>query len=317
MVSIGGTGAENGPRDPATVRVYVSVVAASDTGRLLQALFTTLPSEDLGHLKRVQRGARHGENNVLLCSAALWDAEMKKSETGDSIQHSLVEAFNLVPTVVELPGVPPLTRDEVTAWATRFRWQLVYKPGRMQLPAAPSPRDLLAVHGHLSHLAVLRRTVFDNVNHTHVPNIAMLVDPITNTVLTWDMDRSNRRAVENTVNHIDALSHAVMNCIEKFSRAVCEDKEKRKTNALAGKRGLSASDADYENQYLCTGLDVYVNREPCIMCAMALVHSRIRRVIYTEANEDEVGGLSVGRVNCEPLINHKYEAYYIPLTDFS
>ena len=34
-----------------------------------------------------------------------------------------------------------------------------------------------------------------------------------------------------------------------------------------------------ENYYL-TGYDLIIYREPCIMCAMALVHSRVRRVFY-------------------------------------
>ena len=34
-------------------------------------------------------------------------------------------------------------------------------------------------------------------------------------------------------------------------------------------------------KYLCTGLDLYVTKEPTIYEAMALLHSRIRRVIFT------------------------------------
>ena len=35
-----------------------------------------------------------------------------------------------------------------------------------------------------------------------------------------------------------------------------------------------------EDSYLCTGLDLYLSSEPDLMTAMALVHSRIRRVFY-------------------------------------
>ena len=35
-----------------------------------------------------------------------------------------------------------------------------------------------------------------------------------------------------------------------------------------------------EDSYLCTGLDLYLSAEPDLMTAMALVHSRIRRVFY-------------------------------------
>ncbi len=35
-----------------------------------------------------------------------------------------------------------------------------------------------------------------------------------------------------------------------------------------------------DDQYLCTGLDLYLTYEPDVMIGMALVHSRIRKVFY-------------------------------------
>ncbi|KAL0323640.1 UNVERIFIED_CONTAM: tRNA-specific adenosine deaminase TAD3 [Sesamum angustifolium] len=39
--------------------------------------------------------------------------------------------------------------------------------------------------------------------------------------------------------------------------------------------------------YLCTGYDIYSVWEPCIMCAMAIVHQRIRRVFYSFPNPND------------------------------
>jgi tRNA(adenine34) deaminase len=51
--------------------------------------------------------------------------------------------------------------------------------------------------------------------------------------------------------------------------------------------------------------DLYVTKEPCVMCAGALVHVRMRRVIFGCA--DERGGGAGGHVNLlqAPGLNHR------------
>lgn len=69
-----------------------------------------------------------------------------------------------------------------------------------------------------------------------------------------------------------------------------------------------ASAQRLENQYLCSGMDLYLSAEPCAMCAMAIVHSRVRRVFYamSDANYQCFSAL---RLHCNPKLNHHFDVY--------
>ncbi|CAL5215127.1 unnamed protein product [Lathyrus oleraceus] len=63
--------------------------------------------------------------------------------------------------------------------------------------------------------------------------------------------------------------------------------------------------------YLCTGYDIYLAWEPCTMCAMALVHQRIRRIFYAFPNP-KTGALgSVHRLQGEKSLNHHYAVFRV------
>jgi tRNA-specific adenosine deaminase 3 len=60
--------------------------------------------------------------------------------------------------------------------------------------------------------------------------------------------------------------------------------------------------------YLCTGYTVYLAREPCHMCAMALLHSRAAMVLYRRPSKD--GALaSADRLLDREGLNHRYQVF--------
>jgi tRNA-specific adenosine deaminase 3 len=100
---------------------------------------------------------------------------------------------------------------------------------------------------------------------------AIIIDPSSNIVIG--------KGVDNRSKH--CLDHAVM---------------------------AAVADIGDKSDYLCTGLDAYVTREPCIMCSMALLHSRIRRVFYGESVPN--GGLgSLCKIHTVSNLNHHFETF--------
>ncbi|KAF0314226.1 putative inactive tRNA-specific adenosine deaminase-like protein 3 [Amphibalanus amphitrite] len=60
--------------------------------------------------------------------------------------------------------------------------------------------------------------------------------------------------------------------------------------------------------YLCTGYDAFVTREPCIMCAMALLHSRIGRVFYAVPRAGGALG-SACKLHVADGLNHRFQVF--------
>ncbi|XP_031282528.1 tRNA-specific adenosine deaminase TAD3 [Pistacia vera] len=67
--------------------------------------------------------------------------------------------------------------------------------------------------------------------------------------------------------------------------------------------------------YLCTGYDIYLVWEPCVMCAMALVHQRIRRIFYAFPNPNAGALGSVHRLQGEKSLNHHYAVFRVFLPE--
>ena len=73
--------------------------------------------------------------------------------------------------------------------------------------------------------------------------------------------------------------------------------------------------AAYIGNYRLTGADLYVTIEPCAMCAGALVHARIRRLVFG-SREPRAGAIvSSTRLLDAPGLNHRVDIVEGPCAD--
>jgi tRNA(adenine34) deaminase len=88
------------------------------------------------------------------------------------------------------------------------------------------------------------------------------------------------RAFNQPIRAVDPTAHAELLALREAARAV--------------------------GNYRLTDLSVYVTVEPCLMCVGALVHARVREVVYG-AQEPKSGALvSIIKAHEMPGLNHRF-----------
>lgn len=115
----------------------------------------------------------------------------------------------------------------------------------------------------------------------------------------FNYDGVNGKTKQLILKHFDNIKFGAQIVLEKSEMASMVSSD------LTGIDNLSKY-----GPYLCTGYDVYLTYEPCIMCAMALVHSRVRRIFYNRPTKN--GALNtIAKLHTIKALNHHYEVYQI------
>lgn len=63
--------------------------------------------------------------------------------------------------------------------------------------------------------------------------------------------------------------------------------------------------------YLSTGYSIYSLNEPCLMCSMALIHSRAKRVFYHLPSRPHGSIETLTKLHTNKNLNHRFEAFQV------
>lgn len=282
-----------GSKRPDRIEVWTSAVEPQHCRTLLKALSAGTPrDEHLSHLKRVKRGQskKMDDNSSPPKKKARVDLEIILGRRKEEFE-GLVETFNLQPQQNSVPGRQAESKQELEefnkVWPTIYFHKNTEEHKEIELALSKEEIQQME-HG--------MKLVMDTGG-------AIILNPSTGAVASSSCDEMVLQTDASLKNPL--LCTPVLLALQGISRI--------ERKAALG-HGME-SNAFRNGQYLCTGYDMYLKTEPNVFEAMALVHSRIRRVVFGRINKTDggVGGTGEGSaVHCLPGTNHSYRAFFHP-----
>lgn len=236
--------------------------------RLFLIPFDNLP---LSHVKRFNKKelkTPEGSSTVLqaiLCSKEYLDTKEElqnlfNEHTYDN--NSDLSEISIYET--QIPIRPPPTKELALEWSHKY-WPLSWKGN-------PNHQYLKTVKFNIER----EKSMIGRLLKISEENGGLPV-----TIIARESDNISEEheilaiGTDNRKEH--PLQHSTMQAIAKVA-----DSEWKRRNDLLENENINVED----NNYLCHNLLVYSTHEPCVMCAMALVHSRIGRIVYMKNMEN-------------------------------
>jgi tRNA-specific adenosine deaminase 3 len=238
---------------------------------------------------------------------------------------------------VTVPALSPISAEQATDWSEKY-WPISYKNTN---PYGPHPslveRNAAEISKQAGNWMALARKAGVQISHKCLgENIGVVVvDQTKETpkVIAVAGDCRWRSTTGTTEPHTgtgNVMAHAVHRAIamvaKKRLRAAGTDPTLLDRSLFCDSPLTDVETEHYENDniassgYLCVDLDIYLTNEPCLMCSMAILHSRFRRCIFatrmphtggmtSDGEMHEIGGLKHGLFWRPSELNWKFLAW--------
>jgi tRNA-specific adenosine deaminase 3 len=257
------------PSRTAPVQVYIATIFPNESPALLTLLKTAGLDTmlNLRHSKRIRKPSPDSKHvQVLVCPVE--GAHLSELE-------EVLRRSSLTPTngddipigIVSVPANPARTQAQQKEWSKKY-WPVTLVPVKADVLA--KEREEYFTKSKLRWMQSQLSEVVRYANSAAKKGELGVACRVTE---TWENEHHMSQdtpvllsqAHDTRTLSSNPLEHAVMNVISHVANL-------DKTNTRPS--GLRKSD------YLLTGLTVFMTHEPCLLCSMALLHSRISTLVY-------------------------------------
>lgn len=238
---------------PDLISVWTIEINPKDSKKVIN-LIRSFQGKDplpLQHIKRIKKTDDSKRLKVVILSTEFCEAEEEAVQllANAGIDYQSLNNKTLVPCE------GPSTKELVHQWSKDY-WPLTWNGN-------PNDQILNDYIFDMEFIMKMLKTVSDTseseiAKGNKYPIVTAFVDPLNRDIITIATDQRHS-------NEGCGLDHSIMCGIKKVAKL-------QKDTPLIDKKNMTS--------YLCLNYDVYTTHEPCSMCSMALVHSRIKRCIF-------------------------------------
>jgi tRNA-specific adenosine deaminase 3 len=277
----------------------------------------------VSHVKRVNK-----ENEVLICAAGeSLDVDFSERQNREKlkihlkkleISERVVEAITEEVRVVEVPDVQPQLRwqyEQLTKiWPCKF-----HENKYLESLCSDS---LFTDSDSQNHRKFIEICQFLSKNLDDV-NVAIAVNPYSNRIVAFGSTKTNSNPIlhcaMDLIDNVAITQNGGAFRTEPTSNYLqLAEKITQTFDVPFGESDFPKCPTGDDNlhkfgPYLCTGYSIYLLNEPCLMCSMALIHSRAKRVFYHQTRPDGALG-TMTKLHTNKNLNHRYEAFHVVLS---
>lgn len=239
-------------------------------------------------------------------------AHLKFKEISDEIIISITNRIR----AVDIPNSQPILRwqqDELRkAWPCKF-----HENKYIESLYANSIFSDVELKNHQKFMSVCKFLSHDLFG----VNVALAVNPYNQRIVAFGYDKTSHNPIEHcTMDLIDQVAITQNGGVWSTEHSDEYQQLAKKASSLFNVNfgeGFFPLDADGDDNlrkfgpYLCTGYSIYLLNEPCLMCSMALIHSRAKRVFYHLPSQPHGSLGTLTKLHTNKNLNHRFEAFQL------